>query len=101
MNRANERGMAVLVEGVTDQWRMGNGACCLMGKNYTPEQLNYLKENLNREARVIVVLDRDAWKKAKEFAKELSLWWKVKVVELDEADPDRLSPKEVGDIWAL
>ena len=101
VDRANEKGKAVLVEGVTDQWRMGPGACCLMGKNYTPEQLSYLKENLNREVEVIVVLDKDAWKKAKVFAKELSMWWRVKVVELDRDDPDKLSEKEVDTIWAL
>ena len=99
--QANRRGKAILVEGVTDQWRMGPGACCLMGKNYTPEQLSYLKENLDRNIKVTVLLDADAWKKAKEFAKQLGWWWKVKVVELDKEDPDKLSPEEVYKIWCL
>jgi len=101
IDMANERGQAVVVEGVTDQWRMGPGALCLMGKNYTPEQLNYLKENLSRKVRVKVLLDADAWKKSRTFAAELGMYFEIKIIQLDEGDPAELSDKEVGDIWAL
>jgi len=99
VGKANKKKRAVVVEGVTDQWRMGPGSLCLMGKNYTQQQLAYLLKNLQRDVRITVLLDADAWTKAREFAKQLAWRWETKITVLEKGDPAELSEREIEEIW--
>ncbi len=90
----------VVVEGVTDKWRMGPDAVALFGKNYTQEQLNLLLE-LGRGRRIKVVFDADAGDKATRFAKQLALSLEVMEIRLDAGDPAELDDEGVERILGL
>lgn len=49
----------VLVEGITDKWRVGNGAVALLGKNYTKQQILFLQKHLDRDVVIKVFMDSD------------------------------------------
>ena len=85
---------AVIVEGIFDAWRIGDGAVATFGTEYTHEQLLYLKNF----SQVFVLYDADTkFKKEKDkLAYDLSAIVKeVKVIELDEGDPDNLSEQDI------
>jgi len=85
----------ILVEGVTDKWRIGMDAVALFTKNWTRQQINLLYERA-RHKRLKVLLDLDAIRDGGRLAKELStLWPEVVFVELEEGDPK--DPAEFGD----
>uniref|UniRef100_A0A6M3LI92 Putative DNA primase n=1 Tax=viral metagenome TaxID=1070528 RepID=A0A6M3LI92_9ZZZZ len=84
----------IICEGVTDVWRVGNGAIATMGTEYTSAQLELLMEKEVRRA--FVLYDTDANKKAEKLANTLSAFIPhVEVITLDEGDPAELSEKEV------
>lgn len=91
------KNIAVIVEGVFDVWRLGEGAVGLMGKKHTREQLFSLYEkDLDG---VYVMLDADALREAEDLANELTTKIKnVNVIELEKDDPDKLSPKAVNNL---
>lgn len=93
-------GQVVVVEGVTDKWRMGPDSVALFGKNYTQEQLNLLLE-LGAGRRVKVVFDADAGDKALRFAKQLAMSLDVMEIGLDEGDPAELDAEGVERILRL
>jgi DNA primase len=83
---------AVVVEGIFDAWRIGDGAVATFGTKYTHEQLRLFK-NLKR---VFVLYDADAKTLSHKLAADLSSIVKeVKVLELDEGDPDNLTDDDV------
>jgi DNA primase len=83
---------AIIVEGIFDAWRIGDGAVATFGTKYTHEQLLYLK-NLKR---VFVFYDADATLLSDKLCSDLSSIVKeVKLIELDEGDPDDLSEQDV------
>ena len=86
----------ILVEGVTDRWRMGRDAKAMLTKNWTYAQIILLHRRA-RGVRVKVLLDMDAMREGKRLANMLTeLFPDVVFIGLDEAkDPDRLSAKEV------
>uniref|UniRef100_A0A6M3M725 Putative primase n=1 Tax=viral metagenome TaxID=1070528 RepID=A0A6M3M725_9ZZZZ len=85
----------VLVEGVTDKWRMGEDAVALFTKNWMRQQINLLYERAKRK-RLKVLLDLDAIKDGGKLARELSaLWPDVLFVELEDGDPK--DPAEFSD----
>jgi DNA primase len=84
--------VAVVVEGIFDAWRIGDGAVATFGTQYTHEQLLYLK-NLKR---VFVLYDADAASKAEKLCADLSAIVKeVSVIVLDSGDPDNMSEQDV------
>lgn len=83
---------AIVVEGIFDAWRIGDGAVATFGTKYTHEQLLYLK-NIKR---VFVLYDADATSLAYRLAHDLSAIVKeANVIELDEGDPDNMSENDV------
>jgi len=87
-------GKAILVEGVFDQWRVGDGSCALLGTEYTTQQLFLLYEKELKE--VYVMLDADATKKAYKLGHVLSTFIpRVEVIEIDEGDPSDMSQQEI------
>lgn len=95
------RDTAIIVEGVFDAWRIGQGAVPCFGTQYTIDQLLLLK-NVKR---VFVLFDGkkeddgEAIKFAHRMANDLTaIVPEVEVLELDEGDPDTMTADEV---WEL
>jgi len=87
----------ILVEGITDAWRVGNGCCAIMGKQITSEQINQIVRKNIKE--VLVILDSDATEQGKKIAKQLSgIIPSVEYIELSSGDPDDFSDNEVKEI---
>ena len=83
---------AVIVEGIFDAWRIGDGAVATFGTKYTHEQLRLLR-GLKR---AFILYDADAIPLAYKLAHDLSsIVPQVEVLELDEGDPDNLSAEDV------
>jgi DNA primase len=83
---------AVIVEGVFDTWRIGDGAIATFGTKYTREQLRLLK-GLKR---VFILYDADAIPTAHKLAYDLTtIVPQIEVLELSEGDPDNLTEKDV------
>jgi len=87
----------VIVEGITDMWRLGAGAVAQFGLIQSIEQLKLLK-NFKRR---FIFLDsgNNESKRAKELASALSIFKGENIiVDIDEGDPDSLSDKEAKDL---
>lgn len=85
---------AVIVEGITDAWRIGDGAVATFTKNFTKEQILLLRQKPIEE--IFVLYDSDAVKKAKELAKSLSgIFTHVEYLVLPEGDPSDMSEDKV------
>ena len=90
-------GKAILVEGVFDQWRVGDGSCAFLGVEYTNQQLFLLYEKELKE--VYVMFDSDAIKKANKLGHVLSTFVpKVEVIELDKGDPSDMTDGEINEL---
>ena len=82
---------AVIVEGVTDAWRIGAGAIALFSKNFTQKQIVRIRKL--RLARAVVLFDADDSKQKRglSLAEILSEFIKdVRHIELSEGDPAEL-----------
>ncbi len=87
---------AILVEGVTDVWRLGDGAIASFTSNMTGEQkMLLLRKGIKK---LFVMYDADASTKATILAKDLSAIFDVELILLDEGDPCDLSDHEVQQI---
>ena len=91
----------VLMEGVTDVWRFGNGAVALLGKDFSRRRLELLCENPNRL--VVICLDADdpdAAEKAMEIERQIvAAGLPTKRVRLPEGkDPASL---ETGELYQV
>jgi hypothetical protein len=77
---------AVIVEGITDVWRLGFGACCPFGIKYTPSQLRLLAEKKRRYV-LFDTEDKQARKMGKQLARQLSIMvGYTEYVELDDCE---------------
>ena len=84
----------IIVEGVTDVWRIGQGAVATMGTEYTLKQIALIMSKNIKKA--FVLYDSDATKKAEKLANELSILIpKVEVITLYKGDPADMKPEEV------
>ncbi len=80
---------AILVEGVTDVWRLGEGAIASFTSNMTAQQKSLLvKKNIRR---LFILYDPDAFRKARKLANDLSPLLKIELILLDHGDPANLS----------
>lgn len=87
------RDRALIVEGAADAWRMGSETIATLGKTVTKEQLLTLCQKKLKTA--IVLFDSDAQGYAVELAYQLRVFIpKVRVVLLDDGDPDDLEDDE-------
>lgn len=90
----------ILVEGVTDVWRIGNGACSISGKQITDNQINQIVRKKTKE--ILIILDSDAAEQTKKIAKQLSgIIFSVEYILLDKGDPCDFSDREVKKIRAF
>jgi DNA primase len=88
-------GKVIIVEGVFDQWRVGDGSCALLGTEYTTQQLFLLYQKKLKKA--YVMLDADATKKANKLGHMLSTFIpSVEVIEIDKGDPADMSQDEIN-----
>lgn len=86
------RNRAVVVEGIFDAWRIGDGAVATFGTKYTREQLRLLK-GLKQ---VFVLYDSDAYSIAEKLAYDLTAFVpQVEILKLSEGDPDNLTDDDV------
>jgi len=84
----------IIVEGVTDVWRLGDGAVATFTKNFTREQILLLKKKNIKEA--FVFYDSDAVGQSKKLANTLSgIFDHAEYVALDKGDPADLTDDEV------
>ena len=84
--------VAVVVEGVTDVWRGGDGFIATFGTQFTSDQV----KQLMGLKRVIIMFDSDANKQAEKLANAAtSVVPNVEIVTLDEGDPADLSDVEM------
>ena len=87
---------ALIVEGVTDVWRLGDGTVAVMGMEYTQEQILLLHQRKIRKAVVMFDSELLAIKKANKLANALSVVIPiVEVIELELGDPADLPEEEV------
>jgi len=87
----------IIVEGVTDVWRMGEGCISLQGITFTKYQLWVLsKLDLDR---VVILFDKGASENARKLANRLSLFIPdVQYTVLKEGDPAELEDSEARHI---
>lgn len=86
------RDKAVIVEGIFDAWRIGDGAVATFGTKYTREQLRLLK-GLKQ---VFVMYDEDASEISEKLAYDLAAFVpQIEVLKLSEGDPDDLEESDV------
>lgn len=90
---------AIIVEGVTDVWRIGKGAIASSGTIITNEQLLMLTEKEVEKA--YIVFDEDAVSKADRYANKLSAVMKVEVIELENGDPAEQDAQTISEIRGL
>ena len=90
---------ALIVEGITDVWRMGDGTVATMSMEYTQEQILLLCRKKVKKAVVMFDGEELAIRKAYKLANALSAAIPVvEVFELPSGDPAELSEKEVKNI---
>lgn len=95
-HKCRDTSTIVVVEGVLDQWRMGDGFVCSFGTSMTTQQI-YL---LSQWEEIIFLFDpeKEAQKRATEYGKQLaSLGRKVETISADFGggrDPGDLTPAE-------
>lgn len=84
----------IIVEGVTDVWRIGQGSVATMGTEYTLKQIALIMKKDIKKA--FILYDADATRKAEKLANELSILIPtVEVITLDSGDPADMKPEEV------
>ncbi|KXH69796.1 MAG: hypothetical protein AM326_01615 [Candidatus Thorarchaeota archaeon SMTZ-45] len=88
---------ALVLEGVTDVWRMGDGAVATMGDKFTGKQVALLK-NLKR-CFILYDTEDEAQENAERLAFNLSVTVPdVHVLGLEEGDPADISPEDAKSI---
>lgn len=82
---------AVVVEGVTDVWRLGEGCVATFGTKYTKEQLVLLSS----VKKIYILYDSDAKEQSEKLGNDLSCFInEVEILYLDEGDPANMDQFE-------
>ena len=88
---------AIIVEGVTDVWRLGEGAVATCTKNFTKEQLLLLKKKNIKS--VFVIYDSDATQKSKELSILLSgIFDHAEYIQLEKGDPADMTNQQAKEL---
>lgn len=89
----------IVVEGITDVWRLGDGAVCCFGTAFTFSQINLLR---TRFKEVFILFDSDdsnAIKMANKLGVMLSAsGLSVEILELEEGDPAQMPQDEADNL---
>jgi len=85
----------ILVEGITDKWRVGRDAVAIFTKNMTAEQYQLLVQK--GKGKVLkILLDSDASKKLFEIGRKVfTVFRDVFVIQLQEGDPAEMSNRDI------
>lgn len=87
----------IIVEGITDYWRLGIGSLAIFKSDLTPTQVNLLREK--SPSKIIFLLDSDTIQINKAEKLAAKIWFcPVEIAEIDSPDPASLSPKEARDL---
>lgn len=81
----------IVTEGITDVWRIGDGAVSIYRK-FTTSQQRKILSNFNR---VFIMLDSDAITAAEQLANDLAGFTETEIFELSDGDPADLNEDEV------
>ncbi len=88
----------IIVEGITDVWRLGPGAVATFGIEYMPNQLLRIWELFKDAHRIFIIFDDDpqAQKQAKKMQASLELVGLPTEIETVDGDPGSLSESDVS-----
>jgi hypothetical protein len=89
------REIAIIVEGVSDVWRIGNSCVATMGLEYTTEQIKLLVDKGVKKAFVMFDSESFAIRKARKLADSLSVFMESETIELESGDPGELNDQQV------
>ncbi len=89
---------AIIVEGTTDVWRLGDGAIATMGIEFTTEQIKLLIQRNLKTIHIMFDADKSAQLQAKKLAQALSNFVPTNIITLPKGDPADLSDKEALEI---
>jgi len=92
------RDIALIVEGVSDVWRMGDGAIATMGIKYTTAQINLLVRRKPKKIFIMFDAEEEAQSQANKLANSLAGFVNTEVLELDYNDPGSLTDSEAKHI---
>ncbi|MFA5355740.1 MAG: hypothetical protein WC302_03380 [Candidatus Paceibacterota bacterium] len=93
------RDKIVIVEGIFDQWKIGNGCVATFGVEWTSDQLDLIREKDVIKAFVMYDAEEKAQKKAEILANALSAFVpSVEIVVPPKADPGELTKEEAWEI---
>ena len=91
-NYDNAKDTAIVVEGPTDVWRLGDGAVATLGTVFTSQQIFLL----GKFTRVFIMYDAKAEEVGEKLAHQASSVVPfVELIEMSEGDPADMSEKEV------
>ena len=90
----------IILEGITDVWRIGDGSVANSGLTFTPEQLCMLIDKGVEEA--FIIFDEGAENQARKYGETLStILNKVNIITLPEGDPADQPPETIREIRKL
>lgn len=95
------KGNIILVEGIIDCWRIGDGSCATFGTKVTKEQINLLL--YKKVKRIFLLPDADAIDEWEDLADQLSpIFDHVELIKLSKGDPADLKRKDIKKLrsWA-
>lgn len=92
------RDIALIVEGATDVWRMGNGTIATMGIEFTQSQVNLILKKKPKKIFTMFDSEPRAQKQAQKLAETLSGFSSVENIELESGDPGLLTQPEADNI---
>lgn len=90
------KGSVLIVEGITDDWRMGAGCVATLGTEFTVEQIELLLEREIKQA--FIMYDFNATNEALRLYTMLNPLIPTEILELDEGDPADLTDEEAWEI---
>jgi hypothetical protein len=90
-------GVAIIVEGIADVWRIGPGAVALFGTSFTTQQINFLVNHLQRAHILFDFGEKEAHAKAQVLGNALSPFMEVEILDIRGRykDPAELPKKEI------
>jgi hypothetical protein len=90
-------GRCIVVEGITDVWRLGKGAIATFGKGYTKKQTQLIINNFDQ---IFIFLDSDVEKEKQQWDLPRSLvnLTKVNIIEIKKGDPGSLTDRKAYEL---
>ena len=95
-NLDNAKETMIVAEGPLDVWRLGDGAVCTFGTQFTKHQVLLIA---SKAKRVFILYDSDAEYEGARLAYDLSTHVpSVEIIDLDSGDPADMTEQEVGSL---